>query len=238
MTKKNKIGSEKFNFTLPPLPFETRLTVLCDMTPNLALNVASVDRYLIQEHSIVGDYHIYNAYSGAPFAQQTVYTLLEEIFNDNRLPSILIIQGNVQFMALMVALTNSISEHKHPRVPLIDASQVRVWEVWEDEALLLTKEDGTVDTTTFDEALRPLVSQMLHLQRINAPEDERELNTDPGDELTEGTMPKIVQKAATDDAGQPQTLKEIIARRVSVAAARETSDKDEETTPDVKDEDE
>lgn len=140
----------------------TRVTVLCDCTEDFDLHrpglrsdeAPNVDKVVVTNYSPIA-------------AQQNMYDLFHQISESSE--SYLVILGNMQeVMALCVILANSLIDKPLEDVPHLPVKDVVVWEVFDNENILLSTSEGRVIQSSYDSALRPLVSdyQMIQVRAI------------------------------------------------------------------------
>ena len=136
------------------------------------------------------------------FSREDMYELLEEVSKSKE--DYLIILGNsAEVLALSVVLANSTVKDPVEEIPQLDASEVRVWEVFDDHNTMISTEECRVVTSSYDECLRPLVSDMMMIQAKNV-EDPEPMPEDPDN-------PSTIQIAESKETAG--SLKEIIENR-------------------------
>lgn len=176
----------------------TRVTVVCDCTRYFDIH-SSI--WATPEDYFKGKVVITN-YS-PNFSREDMYNLLEEVSKSK--DSYLIILGNpAEVMALSVVLSNSTVKDPVEEIPRLDPAEVRVWEVFDDHNVLISNEEGRVITSSYDEALRPLVSDAMMIQAKNVESVETLKEENPDD-------PSTIQIVETPETAS--SLKEIIEKR-------------------------
>lgn len=176
----------------------TRVTVVCDCTRCFDIH-SSI--WATPEDYIKGKVVITN-YS-PNYSREDMYELLEEVSKSKE--SYLIILGNsAEVMALSVVLSNSTVKDPVEEIPRLDPAEVRVWEVFDDHNVLISNEEGRVITSSYDEALRPLVSDAMMIQAKNVESVEPLKEENPDD-------PSTIQIVETSETAS--SLKDIIEKR-------------------------
>lgn len=176
----------------------TRVTVVCDCTRYFEIHNSSLPT--------PGDYFkgkvVITNYS-PNYSREDMYELLEEVAKSKE--NYLIILGNsAEVMALSVVLSNSTVKDPVEEIPRLDPAEVRVWEVFDDHNVLISNEEGRVITSSYDEALRPLVSDAMMIQAKNVETVETLKEDNPDD-------PSTIQIVETPETAS--SLKEIIEKR-------------------------
>lgn len=176
----------------------TRVTVVCDCTRYFDIHSsiwATPDDYS-KGKVVVTNY-------SPNYSREDMYELLEEVAKSKE--SYLIILGNsAEVMALSVVLSNSTAKDPVEELPRLDPADVRVWEVFDDHNVLLSNEEGRVTTSSYDEALRPLVSDAMMIQAKNVESVEAQKEENPDD-------PSTIQIAESPE--KAASLKEMIEKR-------------------------
>ena len=176
----------------------TRVTVVCDCTRYFELHSSL--------RTIVEDYHkckVIVPKSAPNYSRENMYEILEEVANSKA--NYLIVLGNsAEVMALSVVLSNSTVKDPVEEIPRLDPAEVRVWEVFDDHNVLLSNEEGRVTTSSYDEALRPLVSDAMMIQAKNVESVEAPKEENPDD-------PSTIQIAESPE--KAASLKEMIEKR-------------------------
>lgn len=137
---------------------KTRVTVLCDCTDEFVLHTnlyRAFDDCWPSAKVIVTNF--------SPItSQEKLYALFEEMDKDE---NYVIILGNMQeVMALCTILANSLIDSPKEDVPVVDPKEVKVWEVFDNENILLSMPDGRVLESSYDKALRPIVADYQAIQ--------------------------------------------------------------------------
>lgn len=208
---------------LPAL--DTPITVLCDMTRKQYLTVDFVGKELRSRKSY-SSLAIVTPHYGAPYVQHETYRIVLEasLVAAQGHKTVIIVTNNLQITALAAVLMNGRAEKRLDAVPFIDPKLVRVWEVWNDNNILLSEEDGMVTSTSFDEAFRPIISDIMRIQRLNAPAPaDEDAVVEPSDD-EEPPQPRILEKAVVDEGVVANSPKDLIARRI--AAIQEARNKE------------
>lgn len=176
----------------------TRVTVVCDCTRHFDIH-SSI--WAVPEDYFKGKVVITNYTPN--FSREDMYELLEEVSKSKE--SYLIVLGNsAEVMALSVVLSNSTVKDPVEEIPRLDPAEVRVWEVFDDHNVLISNEEGRVTASSYDEALRPLVSDAMMIQAKNVESVETPKEENPDD-------PSTLQIVETSETAS--SLKEIIEKR-------------------------
>ena len=137
------------------------------------------------------------------YSRENMYEILEEVAESKA--NYLIVLGNsAEVMALSVVLSNSTVKDPVEEIPRLDPAEVRVWEVFDDHNVLISNEEGRVTASSYDEALRPLVSDAMMIQAKNVESVETPKEENPDD-------PSTIQIAESPETAS--SLKEIIEKR-------------------------
>lgn len=192
---------------------KTRVTVLCDCTDEFVLHTnlyRAFDDCWPSAKVIVTNF--------SPItSQEKLYALFEEMDKDE---NYVIILGNMQeVMALCTILANSLIDSPKEDVPVVDPKEVKVWEVFDNENILLSMPDGRVLESSYDKALRPIVADYQAIQArafaASNPEGESE------------TTQFIETEGAVKDGETPtKTVDELLAERKQKAQKIKESLKD------------
>lgn len=176
----------------------TRVTVVCDCTRYFELHSSL--------WTVVEDYRkckVIVLKSSPNYSRENMYEILEEVAESKA--NYLIVLGNsAEVMALSVVLSNSTVKDSVEEIPRLDPAEVRVWEVFDDHNVLISNEEGRVTTSSYDEALRPLVSDAMMIQAKNVESVETLKEENPDD-------PSTIQIVETPETAS--SLKEIIEKR-------------------------
>jgi hypothetical protein len=179
---------------------KTRITVFCDCTDEFVLHTSL---YKVLDDDWPAAKVIVTNFS--PIAsQEKLYSLFEEMDKDEQY---LIVLGNMQeVMALCTILANSLIDSPKEDVPVVDPTEVRVWEVFDNENILLSMPDGRVLESSYDKALRPIVADYQAIQArafiVQNPEGEAE------------TTQFVETEGAVKDGEAPtKTVEEVLAER-------------------------
>lgn len=176
----------------------THVTVVCDCTRRFDIH-SSI--WAIPEDYSKGKVVVTN-YS-PNYSREDMYELLEEVSKSKE--SYLIVLGNsAEVMALSVVLSNSTAKDPVEEIPRLDPAEVRVWEVFDDHNVLISNEEGRVTASSYDEALRPLVSDAMMIQAKNVETVETLKEENPDN-------PSTIQIVETPETAS--SLKEIIEKR-------------------------
>lgn len=135
----------------------TRVTVLCDCTEEFDMH--STWSVLSEDYKDADV--IITRYSPIS-SQEKLYDLFERTKDVKKL---VVILGNMQeVMALCTILANSLIDSPKEDVPVVDPKEVKVWEVFDNENILLSMPDGRVLESSYDKALRPIVADYQAIQ--------------------------------------------------------------------------
>lgn len=199
---------------------DTAITVLCDMTREQVLTPALVEEH-IKGRKSAGRVRVMRPNCGAPYTQEEIYRLLAEcqlmVAAGEKI--ILILTNNLQVTSLAAILMNSKAEKHLAGMPIVDPSNVMGWEVWDDANVRISEKDGMITSTSFDEAFRPIVSDIMRLQKLNAPAPESGADSDEPEEYTIPS-PRVLEKAVVDEGVVVNSPKDIIRKRIDAAARR------------------
>ena len=213
------IANDMSKIHIPSL--DTRLTVLCDLTSKQILTPSFIDEQIKRRkcYSLV---RIVDPQYGAANIQSEIYRFLAEVSMPTPTKYILVLRNNLQITSLSVVLMNGNADRKLPMLPVINPKTVRVWEVWDDSNILISESDGLVTTTSFDEAFRPIVSDIMRLQRLNAPDVPKDVEDMecPVEYFTENTRPKTLERAVADEGMVANSPQDIIRARINAAQER------------------
>lgn len=188
----------------------TKLTVICDCTEEFELHSKLIK--LPEEYADV----TYKVTNYSPIsAQEKMYNLfniLDLIENKT-----VIVLGNMQeVMALCTILANSLVDVPVEDVPVVNAKEVKVWEVFDNENILLSMPDGRVIESSYDKALRPIVSdyQMIQAKAFVKQNPEGEAETTQFVETegaTEGPK-KTVEEVLSERKEKAKKIKEKLSK--------------------------
>lgn len=179
---------------------KTRITVFCDCTDEFVLHTSL---YKVLDDDWPAAKVIVTNFS--PIAsQEKLYSLFEEMDKDEQY---LIVLGNMQeVMALCTILANSLIDSPKEDVPVVDPKEVKVWEVFDNENILLSMPDGRVLESSYDKALRPIVADYQAIQArafiAKNPEGEAEI-----------TQFVETEGAVKDGEAPTKTVEEVLAER-------------------------
>lgn len=188
---------------------KTRITVFCDCTDEFVLHTSlykALDDDWPAAKVIVTNF--------SPIAsQEKLYALFEEMDKDERY---LIILGNMQeVMALCTILANSLIDSPKEDVPVVDPKEVKVWEIFDNENILLSMPDGRVLESSYDKALRPIVADYQAIQArafvAQNPEGEAETTqfVETEGAVKDGEVPtKTVEEVLAERKQKARTIKE------------------------------
>lgn len=186
----------------------TRVTVLCDCTEEFDLH-SSI--FAVPEDCRDADFVITN-YSPIS-SQEKLYSLFESTKNVEK---VVIVLGNMQeVMALCTILANSLIDSPKEDVPVVDPKEVKVWEIFDNENILLSMPDGRVLESSYDKALRPIVAdyQAIQARAFVAQNPEGEVETTQFVEtegaVKDGEVPtKTVEEVLAERKQKARTIKE------------------------------
>ena len=167
--------------------FTSRITVLCDCTEEFLLHS---EEYASRPGWIVTNYSPISA-------QQKIYELivsLDGTFN----PVVIVLGSSQELMALCVVIANSLAKNPVEGIPILDLKDLKVWEVFDEENILLSKEDGRVEESSYDSAMRPIAADF---QRVLASDYEG----------VEGEVTQFVEVSGSED--QSKSVKEVLSAR-------------------------
>lgn len=123
-----------------------------------------------------------------------------------------LIDSSTALLAFSLILANSMQEHKSDEIPEIPAGSLHIFEVWDNEVVRISNDDGMCPKTTYDEANAPIITKWLQLQHHNAQGTSEEMHY----QLCE--MPD-----ASEDTPS-KSLEEIIAERKAQERKTTTDD--------------
>lgn len=190
----------------------TRVTVLCDCTEEFDLH-SSI--YAVPEDCRDSDFVITN-YSPIS-SQEKLYSLFESTKN---MEKVVIVLGNMQeVMALCTILANSLIDSPKEDVPVVDPKEVKVWEIFDNENILLSMPDGRVLESSYDKALRPIVADYQAIQA-------RAFVAQNPDGKVETTQFVETEGAVKDGETPTKTVDELLAERKQKAQKIKESLKD------------
>lgn len=188
----------------------TKITVLCDCTDEFVLHQGGLS--LLELMDTCRNVHVTNF---SPIAsQQKMYNLFAEL-NKVDEQSVVVLGNMQEVMALCTILANSITEVPVDEVPVINIKDVKVWEVFDNENILLSMPDGRVVESSYDKALRPIVSdyQMIQAKAFVKQNPEGEVETTQFVEtegaVKDGEVPtKTVEEVLAERKQKARTIKE------------------------------
>lgn len=148
-------------------------------------------------------------------SQQKMYNLFAEL-NKVDEQSVVVLGNMQEVMALCTILANSITEVPVDEVPVINIKDVKVWEVFDNENILLSMPDGRVVESSYDKALRPIVSdyQMIQAKAFVKQNPEGEVETTQFVE-TEGAAEgpkKTVEEVLSERKEKAKKIKEKLSK--------------------------
>lgn len=151
-------------------------------------------------------------------SQQKMYNFFAEL-NKVDEQSVVVLGNMQEVMALCTILANSLTEAPVDDVPVINIKDVKVWEVFDNENILLSMPDGRVVESSYDKALRPIVSdyQMIQAKAF--------VNQNPEGEA-ETTQFVETEGAVKDGETPTKTVDELLAERKQKAQKIKESLKD------------
>lgn len=167
--------------------FNSRITVLCDCTEEFRLHS---EEYASRPGWIVTNYSPISA-------QQKIYELIPRL-NSSKYPVVVVLGNSQELMALCVVIANSLATTPVEDIPTIDLKDLKVWEVFDEENILLSKEDGRVEESSYDSAMRPIAADF---QRVLASEYEG----------VEGEVTQFVEVSGSED--QSKSVKDVLRDR-------------------------
>lgn len=188
----------------------TKITVLCDCTDEFVFHNGGMS--LLELMDTCRNVHVTNF---SPItSQQKMYNLFAEL--DKVDERSVVVLGNMQeVMALCTILANSLTEAPVDDVPVINIKEVKVWEVFDNENILLSMPDGRVIESSYDKALRPIVSdyQMIQAKAFVKQNPEGEAETTQFVEtegaVKDGEVPtKTVEEVLAERKQKARTIKE------------------------------
>lgn len=189
----------------------TKITVLCDCTDEFVLHQGGLS--LLELMDTCRNVHVTNF---SPIAsQQKMYNLFAEL-NKVDEQSVVVLGNMQEVMALCTILANSLTEVPVDDVPVINIKDVKVWEVFDNENILLSMPDGRVIESSYDKALRPIVSdyQMIQAKAFVKQNPEGEAETTQFVE-TEGAaegLKKTVEEVLSERKEKAKKIKEKLSK--------------------------
>lgn len=186
----------------------TRVTVLCDCTEEFDMHSA----WSVLSEDYKDADVIITRYSPIS-SQEKLYDLFERTKDVKKL---VVILGNMQeVMALCTILANSLIDSPKEDVPVVDPKEVKVWEVFDNENILLSMPDGRVLESSYDKALRPIVADYQAIQArafvASNPEGESEITQfiETEGAVKDGETPtKTVDELLAERKQKAQKIKE------------------------------
>ena len=149
--------------------FTKKITVLCDCTEKRTLYRHA--RYSSKDVNVSITRSRCTPVSAREFIH-SYFNALGKKENDTKVKYCLIIGSQPELMAVCCILANSFVEHKLEGVPYLSLTDIEIWEVWDDESTCISTADGLVESSSYDSAMQPIVSDWLRIQAANQPAED------------------------------------------------------------------
>lgn len=153
----------------------TRVCIMSDCTRNLDCFQGELD--------VEPDVQVFRVLTSPPFSREGVYEVLSSVPSEGKV--LVVLHSNADFFAAFSVYVNSKVEVKNPEVPVLgNPDEVTFLEAWDEELVNINKEKES----SYDSALRPIVSDFLRIQALNSPEEAKEGETI---QILESEQPKM-----------------------------------------------
>lgn len=143
-----------------------KVTILCDCTDSGDLKESIFSHIIIDVDKGV---KLLPVNSSPISARDKVYEALSKATKCEE-PAVVVLNSLHELNALAVVVRNSQAEVKDDSIPTLDLSSTDILEAWEDKYISILKPDGL--SSSYDEAMKPIVSDFLRLQAKQMPGEE------------------------------------------------------------------
>lgn len=115
-----------------------------------------------------------------------------------------LIDSSVALLAFSLILANSMQEHKSDEIPTISVGSLQIFEVWDNEVIRISNDEGMCPKTTYDEANAPIITKWLQLQHRSAQGTSEEMHYQLCEmpDASEGTPSKSLEEIIAERKAQ------------------------------------